>query len=301
MSLGLDRNKIIFGCGNFGGIGSNPKFYGRGDDEENALHILDLAKSKGIFQFDTANSYGGGASELYLGKWLSLQSQSFRSNVKIASKVGNPVGRISNDQSILSQDEILKNIDRSLKRLGTDHIDTYYIHELDPLSPIVETLEGFSKAIAAGKIGGIGLSNVKADDVKIFLNNAGPTLTRSIVRVQNEFNYLVRGDEIELIPLLEKLGISYVAFSPLAGGLLAGKLRHSSTDGRLSMFSEHYKRFYSDEGLAAISELEMHAEMKKVTMAQAALEFILQTRGIAQTIIAPRSSAQFIEMGFTEL
>jgi aryl-alcohol dehydrogenase-like predicted oxidoreductase len=183
----MDSQRIILGCGNFGGIGSNPLFFGKGDDASAADAILDLAKEVGITRFDTANTYGGGASETILGQWLLRQSSDYRSRVQISTKVGNPNGA-TEGQAPLSRAQIKTHLDQSLKRLRVDYVETYYLHELDPMTPIEETQEELREALKAGKIRSIGLSNIKRADLSRFLATADSFLRDRTRWVQNEFN-----------------------------------------------------------------------------------------------------------------
>src|SRR3989440_7312593 len=146
-----DLDRIWFGCGNFGGIGSSPSLRDAGDSEEQALQLLDHARRAGLRRFDTANTYGGGASEIILGKWLRSQGAAFRDTVQIATKVGNPHG-CPPDETPLSGAQIASHLDQSLGRLGVERIDLYYIHEFDRVTPLEETLEAFERAIDAGKV-----------------------------------------------------------------------------------------------------------------------------------------------------
>jgi len=117
-----DIDRIFFGCGNFGGIGSSPTLRRAGDSEERALELLEHARRVGLRRFDTANTYGGGASEIVLGKWLRFQGASFRQEAQIATKVGNPHGCPAGDTP-LSRTQIAYHLDESLRRLGVERID----------------------------------------------------------------------------------------------------------------------------------------------------------------------------------
>src|SRR6185295_14722813 len=114
-----DITRIWFGCGNFGGIGSSPSLRSAGDSEEQALRLLDHARRLGLRRFDTANTYGGGASETMLGKWLRSQGASFLRTVQIATKVGNPHG-CPPGETPLSRTQIARHLDQSLRRLGIE-------------------------------------------------------------------------------------------------------------------------------------------------------------------------------------
>ena len=132
-----DLDRIVFGCGNFGGMGSSPKLRHAGDSEERALELLDHARRVGLWRFDTANTYGGGASETFLGKWLRVQGAAFRQSTQIATKVGNPHG-CPPGETPLSRAQIAHHLDTSLERLGIERIDLYYIHQFDRVTPFDE-------------------------------------------------------------------------------------------------------------------------------------------------------------------
>src|SRR5437588_8081510 len=187
----LDR--IIFGCGNFGGIGSAPHLRSAGDSEEQALQLLDHARRVGLRRFDTAITYGGGTSELMLGKWLRSQGASFVEAAQIATKVGNPHG-CPPGETPLCQAQIGDHLDRSLSRLGVERIDLYYIHEFDRVTPLEETLEAMARAVEAGKIARFGVSNATLFDVQAVRRLAGGSLGRCFEYVQNEYSLLATAD-----------------------------------------------------------------------------------------------------------
>src|SRR5436190_17853417 len=168
-----DLGRIVFGCGNFGGIGSSPGLRSAGDGEEQALQLLDHARRIGLRRFDTANTYGGGASEIILGKWLRAQGSAFVQSAQIASKVGNPNG-CPPGETPLSKTQIAAQLDKSLRRLGVERIDLYYIHEFDRVTPLEETLEAMAGAVEAGKIDRFGVSNASLADVQAVQSVAPP-------------------------------------------------------------------------------------------------------------------------------
>src|SRR5437868_3262283 len=184
-----DIDRIWFGCGNFGGIGSSPSLRGAGDSEKQALQLLDHARRVGLRRFDTANTYGGGTSELMLGKWLRSQGASFVEAAQIATKVGNPHG-CPPGETPLSRTQISYHLDRSLRRLGVERIDLYYIHEFDRVTPLEETLGAMTIAVEAGKIARFGVSNASLSDVKAVRSLAASSLGPSFEYVQNEYNLL---------------------------------------------------------------------------------------------------------------
>jgi aryl-alcohol dehydrogenase-like predicted oxidoreductase len=296
---GLDLNRICFGCGNFGGIGSSPDLRDAGDSEDRALQLLDHARRVGLRRFDTANTYGGGASEQILGKWLRAQAASFVQDAQITTKVGNPHA-CPRGETPLSRTQIAYHLDRSLSRLGVERIDLYYIHEFDRVTPLEETLEAMSRAIAAGKIDRFGISNVTLSDVKEVSRLADRSLASSFEYVQNEFNLLATGDAAELIPHCAAHGLHYTAFSPLAGGLLTGKYRSGEEPppgSRLAHAAQIYANYLTDESFATIEQLRRFAERRRETMANAALRYVLDTPGVDGLIIAPRRIEHFVSYG----
>src|SRR5205085_7371838 len=138
-STGLQVSRLALGCGNFGGIGSAPAFFGQGENEPEARALMDRAFDAGITVFDTADAYGGGRSETWIGRWLKAKGSRVRDHLLLSSKVFNPVGP-GPDDSGLSRRHILRQIDASLTRLQRDRLDMYRTHEPDPDTPLEDTL-----------------------------------------------------------------------------------------------------------------------------------------------------------------
>lgn len=295
-----ERNRIIFGCGNFGGLGSSPVYRDKGDGREQALAMLDFARDLGLTRFDTANTYGGGASEMILGEWLGKQDKGFRARLQIATKVGNPNGCPPDDRP-LSRTQVAYHLDQSLRRLGLEQIGLYYLHEFDPKTPLEETLEALDRALAQGKIASFGVSNASLADLKNVLALSNGALRRTFTHLQNEYNLLVQRDQEDVIPLCRAEGISYVAFSPLAGGLLSGKYRQDRqiASGRMNDARAMYEHLLTPASFAAIEALKQTAADKGWTVPGAALRFVLDTPGV-DLIIAPRSAEQFAGYGIKQ-
>ena len=294
-----DIRRIVFGCGNFGGIGSSPSLRDVGDNEEQALQLLDHARGIGINRFDTANTYGGGASEITLGKWLRRQGAAFIEEAQIATKVGNPNG-CPEGETPLSGHQIALHLDESLRRLGIERIDLYYIHEFDRVTPLEETLEAMARAVEAGKIDRLGVSNASLSDIEKVKSLAAPSLESRFEYVQNEYNLLATNDAETLIPYCARHGLRYTAFSPLAGGLLTGKYRlgeDAPAGSRLARAREIYAGYLNADCFGAIERLRQSAERRGQSMAEAALRFVLDTPGVDELIIAPRRLEQFAGLG----
>jgi aryl-alcohol dehydrogenase-like predicted oxidoreductase len=298
-----DLDRIVLGCGNFGGIGSIPELRGRGENQQQAFALLNLARKLGLKRFDTANTYGGGLSEEYLGQWISDQGSQFRSEIQIATKVGNPAGTRPG-QNPLSRSEIIFHIENSLRVLRTDSIDIYYVHQPDPATPVEEILGAFSQIISEGKIRYAGLSNADLSYVQQFLEKADERIRPHLCFVQNEFSFLQQKDRRELIPFLQANSLKYVSFSPLAGGLLSGKYQWNvpyPAGSRLTLRPEPYQSFLNQKTFDRIQELKTVAEKNKRGLPEEALQFVLNTEGIDSVIVGPRRKEHFESLGFESM
>ena len=295
----IENQRVILGCGNFGGVGSLPELIGKGDDAATAENLLDLAKDFGITRFDTANSYGGGRSEEILGQWLVKQETGFRAKALTSTKVGNPFGcRIG--KTPLAASEIRFHVQNSLRRLHLERVETLYLHEPDPLTALEDTMAGISDVLRRGLVDTIGLSNVSLSYLQKFLKTSDHFTRSRIKKVQNEFHYLNNKDRPELIPFLKSAGISYVAFSPLAGGLLSGKYRLDQPfpeQSRLSLRSDPYQEYLNRDHFKKISELKLRAEKKGRLIAEEAFRFVLDEDGIDFAVIGPRKKEHYETLG----
>src|SRR5215469_14996587 len=199
--------RVILGCGNFGGIGSAPAFFEKGETLEQALELMDAAWEAGITWFDTADAYGGGRSETFVGEWIRTRRPD---GLRLTTKTYNPMDE-GGDHG-LAPARMRRQIDSSLSRLGVERVDLYLTHEWDPDVPIAETAGALDELLAAGKIGAYGLSNVDGPQLRQALE-AGVFAV-----VQNSYSLLDREAEQEVLPLCAANGVAFQAFSPLAGG-----------------------------------------------------------------------------------
>ena len=298
MTAPLDRSRVIFGCGNFGGLGSSPTLRDKGDDRTRAFALLDHAREIGLTRFDTANTYGGGVSETVLGEWLADQGPAYRQSIEVATKVGNPNGCPPGERP-LSAAQIARHLDKSLTRLRIDRIDLYYIHEFEDGTPLDETLEAVDSALGQGKIATFGVSNASAAQLANVLRLAPARLRAAFTTVQNGFNLLETRDVADVIPLAVAGKLNYVAFSPLAGGLLTGKYHRDAAalQGRMNDAPGFFEALLTDDNFAIIDDLRSRAASTGATVASLALRGLLDTSGVAALIIAPRSREQFDAYG----
>src|SRR5581483_10170805 len=198
------------------GLGTNN--FGWRIDEHAAKAVVDAALDAGITLFDTAESYGDGASETFLGRALGPR----RDRAVIATKFG---WRHGAGPAPGSPEYIRGAIEGSLRRLGTDYVDLYQYHRPDGVTPIAETLGALDELVAAGKVRYVGSSNLSALEVAEADEVARERGFAHFVSAQNEYSLLQRDAERELIPTCERLGIGVIPFYPLASGLLSGKYR----------------------------------------------------------------------------
>src|SRR6476660_3966057 len=192
--------------------------YSGGVESDQTRACTDAAFDAGINFFDTANVYGRGAAEAAWGEILSKRP---RDSYILATKVW---GQMSDDPSDrgLSAAQIAKQIDASLQRLQTDHVDLYQAHRFDPDVPIEETIEALQHVVASGKARHLGFSEWTPEQIQAAVDIAGPDL---FVSSQPQYSMLWRAPEEELLPLCAANGISQIVWSPLAQGLLTGKYR----------------------------------------------------------------------------
>jgi aryl-alcohol dehydrogenase-like predicted oxidoreductase len=270
--------RIALGCGNFGGVGSAPAFFGQGLDEDQALALMDAAWDLGITHFDTADAYGGGRSEHAIGRWIRTRGI----HPTLTTKTFNPM--TEGADSGLAPARIARQLHDSLERLGVDRVELYLAHEFDPETPVDEWTQAMQEHQRAGRIGGYGVSNFGAEQLTQALAAGDP------VAVQNEYSLLRRGDEAELLPLCAERQIAYAVYSPLCGGWLTGKYgrgRSYPAGSRMTQRPEPYAELAAEPTFAKLDGLLQFAEQRGVSMAAVALAWLLGDERIAQVVIGP--------------
>src|SRR5262245_16865734 len=290
-STGLKVSRLGLGCGNFGGIGSAPAFFGMGESEEQARELMDRAFDAGINFFDTANAYGGGRSETWIGRWLKSKGSAVRQQLLVSSKVFNPVGPGPNDRG-LSRRHILQQVDESLARLQTDRLDMYLIHEPDPETPLEETMAALDDAVRMGKVLYVGASNVETWRLARGLWISDKRGFARFEWVQNSYNLLDRDAERELFPLCEDQRVGFTPFSPLAGGWLTGKHRSAASyppGSRMTLRPEPYRHLLCDAVFRGLAALADEARARGVEMSALALAWVLHHPRVDAAIIGPRN------------
>ncbi len=285
---GISVTRIILGCGNFGGVGSSPAFFGQGIPHDEAFRIMDAAWELGLTTFDTADAYGGGRSETWIGEWLATKGADVRDTITIETKTFNPMDT-GRDHG-LSRQRIRRQLESSLRRLGVERVQLYLAHEFDPDIPVEETLGTFDELVRAGKIGAVGASNFSAEQlVEAVEISELEGLTR-YEWVQNSFSLLEAGDAETVFSVCHEHGLGYEAFGPLAGGWLTGKYRRGSAypeGSRMTQRPDGYRDFENDVVFDALEELENEAAAREVSMAGLALAWLLGVPEITGVVVGP--------------
>jgi aryl-alcohol dehydrogenase-like predicted oxidoreductase len=289
---GLRVSQLGLGCGGFGGVGSEPSLFGRGEDEPAAFAIMDRALELGVSYFDTADSYGGGRSEEMIGRWL--RSRGTRDQVVLSTKVFNRMGPGPNDAG-LSRRHVMRAVDDSLRRLQTDWLDLYVTHDVDPETPLDETLRALDDLVRVGKVRYVGASNIEAWRLTRALWISDGLRLARYEGVQNEYNLLHRGIEAEVLPLAADQGLAVTPFSPLAGGFLTGKYALGGDHppgSRMTLRPQPYGGLTNPPTFRAIEALRAEAAERGVSMGALALAWVHQHPLVTAALIGPRSPAQ---------
>lgn len=274
----IEVSKICLGCMSFGKAGTMHDWTLNESESENIIrHALNL----GIIFFDTANSYSAGTSEEYLGR--ALKNNIARDKVVIASKVYFNEGR-------LSRAAILREIEGTLKRLGTDYLDLYIIHRFDYETPIEETMETLHELVKSGKVRALGASAMygyQFHTLQIAAKDHGWT---PFSTMENHYNLLYREDERELIPLCQQMDVSLMPYSPLAAGhLTRPKWNTDSLRSKTDRVARGKYDGMEKQDMQIVSRVHELSEKYHCKMSQIALAW-LWAKGVASPIIGATKS-----------
>ena len=264
---GIHTSVVGLGCNNFG----------RRIDLEATRAVVDAALEEGVTFFDTADTYGRGQSEEFLGEVL----QGRRDQVVLATKFGMDMGDGKGPRG--SREYVRQACEASLRRLRTDVIDLYWYHQPDGVTPIAETLEALHELIAAGKVRSIGASNFSAQQLREAEEQATVHGFTEFKGLQNEYSLLVREPEAEVLPVCEELHVGFVPYFPLASGLLTGKYRRGEKGphgARLSSRDE----IATDEQFALVDALQDYADERGISMTDVAIGALLINRTVSSVI-----------------
>jgi aryl-alcohol dehydrogenase-like predicted oxidoreductase len=258
-------------------------------DDEAAQALVDAAFEQGINFFDTANVYSEGRSEEVLGRTLAGRP---RDSYVVATKVW---ATAPDGGHGLSREQILTQIDASLRRLQLDHVDLYQAHSFDDDVPVDETLGGFTEVVNAGKARFIGVSNWSGDQIRNAVELAREHGFAKIVSSQPEYSLLYREPEEDVIPASRENGVSQIVYSPLAQGVLSGKYRPGEAFGegtRAHARNQFMSEYLEEAVLERVQRLRPIADGLGLTMPQLALAWILREPNVASAIVGASRAEQ---------
>jgi aryl-alcohol dehydrogenase-like predicted oxidoreductase len=269
------------------GLGCNN--FGMRMDEDRAKAVVDACFDADVNNFDTAESYGGGRSEEFLGRALGSRRRDAVITTKV-SGFGAPEGVTGG-----SPEWIAQAIDNSLRRLGTDYVDLYLLHMPDPKTPIGDTLDAFAKLIAAGKVREIGCSNFSAEMLDEAASVAKDLGVPGFVNVQNSYSLLDRTPEREVIPACERLDMTLTPYFPLASGVLTGKYKRgeAAPEGtRLAGMGDRANAMLADERMNVVDKISAYATDHGHTLPELALSYLAGAPTVASVIAGATSPEQ---------
>lgn len=278
-----ETDRIILGCGNFGGIGSAPQFFGQGEGREQASLLMDAAWERGIRHFDTADAYGGGRSETWIGEWMREHGR----RPRLTTKVFHSVTGDAADRG-LAPERVRRQLAGSLERLGVDAVDLYLTHEPDPDVPLERTLDALRRLQDEGLVRAFGLSNVDAAELERALAVA------PVACVQDELSLLARAAE-DVAAVCAENGVEFQAFSPLAGGWLTGKYRRDDgvpADSRMALRPGPYAAFRSERVFAGLDRLRSAAAARGIDIATLAFAWLFGDERVTAVVVGPRRPEQ---------
>jgi aryl-alcohol dehydrogenase (NADP+) len=281
---GIKVSPYCLGAMMFGAVGGNP-------DHDDSIRIIHKALDTGINFIDTADRYSQGVSEEIVGKALKGR----RDNVVLATKVNNPMGDDPNQQGN-SRRWLIREVEASLRRLQTDHIDLYLIHRPSPDTDIEETLSALTDLMRAGKVRAIGSSTFPASEI---VEAQWVAERRALARFRVEqppYSILSRGIEREVLPVCQRYGMGVMVWSPLAKGMLAGRYRKGQPlpdSLRVKMLP---KQMSDEHRLDAVEQLIVVAQEAGMPLTHLAMSFAVTHPGVTSAILGPRTMEQLDDL-----
>lgn len=280
---GLKVSPICLGTMMFGGATS----------EHDSQAIIDHAREAGVNFIDTADAYSDGVSEEITGRAIAAH----RYDWVLATKVANPVGSTGPNRSGLSRKWVMQACENSLKRLGTEVIDVYYLHKEDHATPLTETIRAIGDLMAQGKIRYFGVSNYRSwrlAEICRICDELG--IDRPVVS-QPYYNAMNRMPEVEHLPACGHFGLGVASYSPLARGVLTGKYEPGSAPQQGTRAGRGDKRMlqteWREESLSIAQEIKAHAAARGMTPVQFAVAWVLNNRFLTAAIAGPRTLEQW--------
>jgi aryl-alcohol dehydrogenase-like predicted oxidoreductase len=281
-SSGIKVSELCLGAMMFGGP----------TDDADARRIVENAAESGVNFIDTADVYNDGRSEVSVGAAIKATRDRWVLATKVAQKVGPNV-----TDTGLSRGHVVRAVDASLKRLGTDYIDLYYIHRVDPDTSWEQTIATFGNLIRAGKLREWALSNVRAWHIPHVVHLCRQMGVPQPVALQPYYNLMNRQPETELLPAARLFDLGVVPYSPLARGVLTGKYKVNQVAEAGTRAARQDKRMleaeWRPESLMIAEKLKAHADARGTTLVHWATAWVLNNRSVTSTIAGPRTLEQW--------
>jgi aryl-alcohol dehydrogenase-like predicted oxidoreductase len=249
---------------------------------------MDAAWELGIRTFDTADPYGGGRSETWIGEWLAAKGPAVRNAITVETKTFNPMSEGA-DRG-LSRTRIRRQVETSIERLGLERIPLYMAHAFDPDTPQEETLATLGELVREGTVGAIGASNFDAEQLAEAVEISELEGLPRYEWVQNSYSLLECGDSETLFPVCREHALGYEAFGPLAGGWLTGRYRRGAEypeGSRMTQRPDGYRKYETDTCFDALEALEARAADHGVSMAGLAIAWLLGVPEITAVVVGP--------------
>lgn len=277
----LEVGVVGLGCNNFG----------MRIDEAASRAVVNAALDAGITLFDTADMYGDGKSEIFLGRALGSE----RSRAVVATKFGG-LAAMKKETGFGAPSAVKACLDASLARLGTDYVDLYQMHYPDPATPIADTLGALDDCVRAGKVLAIGSSNFDAAGVRAADEAARASGGAAFATAQNEWSLLAREVEAALVPACSAANVSLVPYFPLASGMLTGKYRRGAEYAEGTRFAAmpYFARFATDANFATVEALEAFAQKSGHTLLELAMSWLACQPSVG-SIIAGATKPEQVE------
>jgi aryl-alcohol dehydrogenase-like predicted oxidoreductase len=271
----LTVSVVGLGCNNFGGR----------LDENRTTAVVRAALDTGITFFDTADIYGGTKSEEFLGRALGRR----RNDIVLATKFGM---QVDEHRTGAKPDYTHRAVEDSLRRLGTDHIDLYQLHQPDQTTPIAETLDALDQLVRAGKVREIGCSNFSANELRAAEKAVRPGAAR-FISVQNEYSLLQREPEHDVLEECSRAGLAFIPYFPLASGLLTGKYRHGQPPPQGSRLQSRFgTEPFTEENLILVESLLKFATSRGRTLVELAMSWLALRPAVVSVIAGATSPEQ---------
>jgi aryl-alcohol dehydrogenase-like predicted oxidoreductase len=277
----------------FGRVAFGAMTFGAQADEAEAARMVHTCRDAGVTMFDTSNNYAGGASEEILGRIV----RPFRDEVLVCTKGGSPVDQADGSLAGLSRSAVHKAVDGSLRRLGLDHIDVYYMHRPDWATPIEESLAALDDVVRAGKVRYVAQANFAAWQVTEMHYLARAHSWAPLRLGQQMYNLLARRVEAEYAACAEHFGWSTLAYNPLAGGLLTGKHRRPEDEpaaGTRFTKGMYRDRYWNPVQFAAVERLRGVAEEAGLSLVELALRWVLGRPLVNGILLGASSHEQLV-------